>query len=211
MELVFNEYQSSLEDLKLNDYPQEVQEQFYDFVNNVPYIKYMVGKRPKARELPRDNKGRIIVDVTKPHILENMDYFRPSAIYYKKHGVYTHLRPNPNPNSEYGKWIREEIRRCYEGYIRESDGEWVTGNMYFFMNYCPIPMTKITGKSKKGERVIDFPEFWEGIYYRFHYIEQAQNGGLFNETGGNNGCEISSRGKSKSLTMAAIMAKYFVL
>ena len=211
MELIFNEYQSSLEDLKLNDYPQEVQEQFYDFVNNVPYIKYMVGKRPKARELPRDNKGRIIVDVTKPHILENMDYFRPSAIYYKKHGVYTHLRPNPNPNSEYGKWIREEIRRCYEGYIRESDGEWVTGNMYFFMNYCPIPMTKITGKSKKGERVIDFPEFWEGIYYRFHYIEQAQNGGLFNETGGNNGCEISSRGKSKSLTMAAIMAKYFVL
>ena len=211
MELVFNEYQSSIEDLKLNDYPQEVQEQFYDFVNNVPYIKYMVGKRPKAKDLPRDNKGRIIVDVTKPHILEDMDYFRPSALYYKKHGVYTHLRPNPNPNSEYGKWIREEIRRCYEGYVRESDGEWVTGNMYFFMNYCPIPMTKITGKSKKGERVIDFPEFWEGIYYRFHYIEQAQNGGLFNETGGNNGCEISSRGKSKSLTMAAIMAKYFVL
>lgn len=211
MELIFNEYQSSLEDLKLKDYPQEVQEQFYDFVNNVPYIKYMVGKRPKAKDLPKDNKGRIIVDVTKPHILENMDYFRPSALYYKKHGVYTHLRPNPNPNSEYGKWIREEIRRCYEGYIRESDGEWVTGNMYFFMNYCPIPMTKITGKSKKGERVIDFPEFWEGIYYRFHYIEQAQNGGLFNETGGNNGCEISSRGKSKSLTMAAIMAKYFVL
>ena len=211
MELVFNEYQSSIEDLKLNDYPQEVQEQFYDFVNNVPYIKYMVGKRPKAKDLPKDNKGRIIIDVTKPHILENMDYFRPSALYYKKHGVYTHLRPNPNPNSEYGKWIREEIRRCYEGYVRESDGEWVTGNMYFFMNYCPIPMTKITGKSKKGERVIDFPEFWEGIYYRFHYIEQAQNGGLFNETGGNNGCEISSRGKSKSLTMAAIMAKYFVL
>lgn len=211
MELVFNKYQSSLEELKIKDYPEEVQEQFYDFINNVPYIKYMVGNRPKAIDLPKDNKGRIIVDVTKPHILENMDYFRPSAIYYKKHGVYTHLRPNPNPNSEYGKWVREEIRRCYEGYVRESDGEWVTGNMYFFMNYCPIPMTKITGKSKKGERVIDFPEFWEGIYYRFHYIEQAQNGGLFNETGGNNGCEISSRGKSKSLSMAAIMAKYFVL
>ena len=112
------------------------------------------------------SKDRII------HInLEDMDYFRPSALRYKQTGSYTNLRPNPNPNSEYGKWIREEIRRCYEGYVRESDGEWVTGNMYFFMNYCPIPMTKITGKSKKGERVIDFPEFWEGIYYRFHYIE----------------------------------------
>ena len=131
----------------------------------------MVQERPKAKDLPRDDKGRIIVDITKPHILEDMDYFRPSALRYKQTGSYTNLRPNPNPNSEYGKWIREEIRRCYEGYVRESDGEWVTGNMYFFMNYCPIPMTKITGKSKKGERVIDFPEFWEGIYYRFHYIE----------------------------------------
>ena len=207
----FNEYQSSIEDLQLTSYPQEVQEQFWDFLNNVPYIKYMVQERPKAKDLPRDDKGRIIVDITKPHLLEDMDYFRPSALRYKQTGSYTNLRPNPNPNSEYGKWIREEIRRCYEGYVRESDGEWVTGNMYFFMNYCPIPMTKITGKSKKGERVIDFPEFWEGIYYRFHYIEQAQNGGLFDESGGNNGCEISSRGKSKSLSMAAIMAKYFVL
>ena len=207
----FNKYQSTPEDLNLESYPKEVQEQFWDFLNNVPYINYMVKERPRAKDLPKDDKGRIIVDITKPHILEDTDYFRPSALTYKQTGQYTTLRPNPNPNSEYGKWIREEIRRCYEGYVRESDGEWVTGNMYFFMNYCPIPMTKITGKSKKGERVIDFPEFWEGIYYRFHYIEQAQNGGLFDETGGNNGCEISSRSKSKSLTMAAIMAKYFVL
>lgn len=192
----FNEYQSTIEDLNLESYPKEVQEQFWDFLNNVPYINYMVKERPRAKDLPRDSKGRIIVDITKPHILENMDYFRPSALAYKQYGKYTNLRPNPNPNSEYGKWIREEIRRCYEGYVRESDGEWVTGNMYFFMNYCPIPMTKIVGKSKKGERVIDFPEFWEGIYYRFHYIEQAQKGGLFNDLGGNNGCEISSRGKA---------------
>ena len=192
----FNEYQSTIEDLNLESYPKEVQEQFWDFLNNVPYINYMVKERPRAKDLPRDSKGRIIVDITKPHILEDMDYFRPSALAYKQYGKYTNLRPNPNPNSEYGKWIREEIRRCYEGYVRESDGEWVTGNMYFFMNYCPIPMTKIVGKSKKGECVIDFPEFWEGIYYRFHYIEQAQKGGLYNDLGGNNGCEISSRGKA---------------
>lgn len=208
----FNEYQTSLEDLKLEDYPEEVREQFFDFINNVPYIGELISKdRKRAKDLPRDSKGRIVVDITKPHILEDMDYFRPSALHYKKHGVYSFLRPNPNPNSEYGKWIREEIRRCWEGYVRPSDGEWVTGNMYFFMNYCPIPMTKVVGKSKKGERIIDFPEVWEGIYYRFHYIDQAIHGGLFDDRGGLNGCEISSRGKSKSLTMAAIMAKYFVL
>ena len=60
-----------------------------------------------------------------------MDYFRPSAIHFQKYGCYTNLKPNANPNSEYGKWIREEIRRCYEGYIRKSDGEWITGYMYF--------------------------------------------------------------------------------
>lgn len=209
--MTFNKYQSSVEDLNLEDYPDEVKEQFWDFIDNVPYIKYMVGERPRACDLGRDDKGRIIVDITKPHILENMEYFMPSALHYRKYGTYTKLRPNKNPNSEFGKWFRTELIRCLEGYVRESDGEWVTGNMYFFMNYCPIPLTKITGKSKKGERIIDFPEMWEGIYYRYHYIEQAQHGGIFNPSGGNNGCEISSRGKSKSLSMAAIMAKYFTI
>ena len=214
----FNKYQSSIEQLHLDQYPQEIQDQFLDFINNVPYIRRLISKdRPRAKDLPRDDKGKIIVDLTNPHIFEDMDYFRPTALHFQKTGRYTDLRPNPNPNSEYGKWIREEVRRCYEGYVRPSDGEWVTGNMYFFMNYCPIPLTKIVKGSKKGQRVVDFPEWWEGIYYRYHYLEQAQNGGIFSikktdgEIGGDNGCEISSRGKSKSLTMAAIMAKYFVL
>ena len=211
-DLIFNKYQSSLEELKIEDYPQEVQEQFFDCINNIPYIKSLISPtRLKAKDLPKDSDGKIIIDLTKPHILEDMDYFRPSAIHYQTYGVYTKLRPNPNPNSEYGKWIREEIRRCYEGYVRESDGEWITGDMYFFLNYCPIPQTRMIKGSKKGERVIDFPEFWEGIYYRFHYIYQAQYGGISDVEGGKNGCEISSRGKSKSLTMAAIMAKRFVL
>ena len=211
-DLIFNKYQSSLEELKIEDYPQEVQEQFFDCINNIPYIKSLISPtRLRAKDLPKDSDGKIIVDLTKPHILEDMDYFRPSAIHYQTYGVYTKLRPNPNPNSEYGKWIREEIKRCYEGYVRESDGEWITGDMYFFLNYCPIPQTRMIKGSKKGERVIDFPEFWEGIYYRFHYIHQAQYGGISDVEGGKNGCEISSRGKSKSLTMAAIMAKRFVL
>ena len=210
--LIFNEYQSSLEELNVKDYPEEVQEQFFDFINNVPYIKHLVSPtRLRAKDLPRDEQGRIIVDITKPHILEDMDYFRPSAIHFQKYGCFTKLRPNPNKNSEYGKWFREETRRCYEGYVREYDGEWVTGDMYFFLNYCPIPLTKMKKGSNKGERVIDFPEFWEGIYYRFHYIEQAVKGGIFEPIGGKNGCEISSRGKSKSLTMASIMAKRFII
>ena len=208
----FNKYQSSIEDLNLNSFPEEIQEQFNNFITNVPFIKHLISpSRLRAKDLPRDKDNKIIIDITNPHILEDMDYFRPSAIHYQKCGCYTKLRPNPNPNSEYGKWVREEIRRCHEGYIRYSDGEWIPGNLYFFLNYWPIAQTKTVKGSKKGNRIIDFPEVWDGIYLRYHYIDQAQHGGLFDSKGGNNGCEISSRGKSKSYSMSAIMGKYFVL
>ena len=105
--------------------------------------------RGYAKDRPRDKEGKIIVDLANPHILENMDYFRPSALAYKKNGgMYTLLRPNANPNSEYGKWIREEKRRCWEGYVRPSDGEWVPGPLYFYMNYCPIIQSKIRKGTK---------------------------------------------------------------
>ena len=212
IDLKFNEYQTSIEDLHLTDYPEEIQEQFYDFITNVPFIRNLISvDRPRAKDLPRDEKGRAIIDICNPPILEDMDYFRPSALHFKKYGNYTDLRPNPNPNSEYGKWIREEIKRCYYGYVRESDGMWVTGDEYFFLNYWPIEQTEIKEKGKKGDRIIDFPEVWEGINLRYHYIDQAINGGLYNPNGGNNGCEISSRIKSKSYTMSAMMGKRFVL
>ena len=201
---IFNEYQTPLEELHLDEEPQEVQEQFYDFLNNVPYIKNLVSpNRPRAKDLPRDDDGKIIIDMTNPPILEDMDYFRPTALHYQKYGTYTNLRPNPNPNSEYGRWIREEVRRCYEGYIRESDGMWITGDNYFFLNYCPILLTKqVSGK--KALRIVDFPEIWEGHVLKFHYINLARNNGK-------HGAELASRGKGKSYSLAGCIAKRFIL
>jgi hypothetical protein len=168
--------------------------------------------RQYAKDRPRDKKGRIIVDLANPHIVENVDYFRPSAIHYQKHGTFTNLRPNANPNSEYGKWIREERRRCWEGFVRPYDGEWVTGYMYWFLNYSPIMLSKIIEGTKRANRVEDFPEFWEGIYFRFHYMEQAANGGLYNNFEGGNHCaELASRGKGKSFSLASILSHDFIL
>ena len=203
--MIFNEFQTSLEDLHIDKEPQEIQDQFFDFINNVPYIRNLVStKRLKAKDLPRDNEGRIIIDLTNPHILENMDYFRPTAIHYKTTGRVSNLRPNPNPNSEYGKWIREEVRRCNEGYVRESDGEWITGDYYFFLNYCPILLSKIQEGSRKALRVWDFPEVWEGHYLKFHYAKIARDNG-------HHGAELASRSKGKSYSLAALIAKRFLL
>lgn len=201
-----NEHQTPIEDLNLGEAPKEIQEQFYDFINTVPYIRSLISKdRPRAADLPKDEKGRIIVDITKPHILEDMDYFRPSAIHFQQTGRFTDLAPNGNPNSEYGKWMDEEIRRCFEGMVRPSDGEWITGDYYFFLNYCPILQAKKDKKdSKKANRVVDFPKVWEGHYYKTHYLNQARNNG-------HHASELASRGKGKSYLGAALLAKRFIL
>ena len=200
-----NEYQTEITKDFLESLPEEVAEQLLDFVTNVQYIKNLISPdRKRARDLPRDEKGRIKVDLTNPHILENMDYFRQSAIHFQTHGCYTFLRPNPNPNSEFKKWIDEEKRRCREGYVRDYDGEWVTGYMYWYMNYCPIMLTKITEGKKKASRIEDLPETWEGIYLRFHYLDQAREAG-------NHAIELARRGCSKSYTIASMMSKNLIL
>ena len=204
MDFVFNEYQTSIDDKTLGTYPKEVREQFIEYINNIPYIRSLISvNRPYAKDLQRDDSGKIIVDITNPHILEDMDYFRPAALHYRQHGCYTFLQPNNNPNSEFGKWIREEVRRCYEGYVRPSDGEWITGDYYFFLNYCPIQVAKKT-KTKKAKRVIDFPDVWEGHYYLSHYLEQARDNG-------HHACMLAARGKGKSYFGASRLAKRFVL
>lgn len=217
-----NKYQTELTEELVNSLPQEVQDQLFDIINNVEFVKRLISPtREYAKDRPRDDKGRIIVDLVNPHILENMDYFRSSAIHYEKYGTLTNLRPNANPNSEYGKWIREERRRIWDGYVRESDGEWVTGYLYWFLNYSPMMLSKIREykdkdgkkrKSKRADRVESLPECWEGIYWRFHCLDQASNGGLYNNfEGGQHMAELASRGKGKSYSLASILNHIFVV
>lgn len=198
-----NKYQTPITQELLDKYPQEVQEQFLDFINNVPYIKNLISlNRPYTKDLPKDENGRAIIDLTNPPLHKDMDYFKPTALNYQKYGKVCNLRPNPNPNSEYGKWIREEVRRIYEGYTRE-DGEFVTGDMYYFLNYCPILLSKVSS-GKKALRVWDFPEFWEGHWLKFIYSEMARNNG-------HHCAELASRSKGKSFSLASMIAKRFIL
>ena len=205
MDIRMNKYQTPLTEELLSSLPDEIVEQLYDYINNIPFIRNLISPdRKYARDLPRDNKGRIIVDLTNPHIIEDADYFRPAALHYLKHGCYTFLKPNSNPNSEFRKFWDEELRRCWEGYIRPSDGEWVTGFCYWFLNYCPMMVNEIVAGSKKAIRKESFPFFFEGIYWRFHYLYQAREFGK-------HAIELAKRGCAKSYSLASIMSHNLIL
>lgn len=200
-----NKYQTELTEELMNTLPQEVQEQLLETLTTVEFVKRLISpNRPYARDLPKDEKGRIIVDITNPHIIEDADYFRQPALHFLKYGCYTFLKPNSNPNSEFRRHWDEEKRRCYEGYVRESDGEWVTGFNYWFMNYCPMMVNRLIEGRKKAIRTEAFPFFFEGIYWRFHYLWQAREGGK-------HAIELAKRGCAKSYSLAAIMSHNLIL
>jgi hypothetical protein len=154
---------------------REILEDLMEFYSTVTFIQNLTNpQRKRAKDLPKDEKGRIIVDITNPHILEDTDYFRPAAIHYKKFKKYTNLFPNSSPNSEYRRFWREEARRCRDGYVRESDGEWIPGSMYFYLNYTPILKNTLIKGTKRTDRDWDFPDFYDGYYLMQHYTEQAK-------------------------------------
>lgn len=200
----FNKCQTPLEDLHLEKYPAEVQEQFWDFLNNVPFIRWMVSPdRPLVSELPRDNEGRAIIDITHPPILEGSDYFRPSALAFKRNkGRYTTLRPNANPNSDYGKWLYGERERGWNGYCNPETGMWVTGDYYWMLNFCPMHL--VENENGIDIRTVAHPRFWDGQFLMSHYFLQAR-------THGHHAAELASRGKGKTSFGGGLLAKRCII
>lgn len=200
-----NEYQTPLTQELIDSLPDEIQQQLFSDINNIPFIKNLISaKRPLIKDLPRDEKGRAIVDLSNPPIITDVDYFRPAALYYMEHGCYTYLKPNSNPNSEYVKHWKEEIRRCLEGYVRKSDGAWVTGYEYWFLNYTVILVNKIVKGTKRAIRDQGFPYFFESTHWRFMYLYQAKQLGKHY-------IELSKRGSGKSYFLASFMSHNLIL
>jgi hypothetical protein len=204
--VVWNKCQTPLRELELDKYPQEVQEQFWDYLNNVPFIRWMVSPaRPYISELPKDEFGRAIIDVTHPPILEGSDYFREAALTWQndpKH-KYTNLKPNSNPNSEFGKYIREERRRGWEGYCNPETGMWVTGDHYWLLNYCPMHLV-VKRDDGLEMRTTRHPKFWDGQFLVYHYERQSR-------MHGHHSAYLASRGKGKTGMGAEKAAKRFII
>lgn len=200
----FNNIQTQLTDDVLDMLAQAVRSDLTECIEQIPFIRNLSAadrKRVSDVEINPET-GKIIVDITNPHILENMDYFRQSAIHFQNHGCYTFLYPNRAPNSEYVKFWKQEAKRCREGMVRE-DGEWITGYYYFYLNYSPIQKIIEREGSKRADRVTDFPNPYDGDYLYTHYVEQAREEGK-------HGATLKKRGAGFSFKAGSHLARNFI-
>ena len=106
--------------------------------------------------------------------------FSPAAEFFKKHKCYTLA---PRGTTDYNTYWEQETDRCLNGYVA-SDGDYITGYYYFYLNYSPImKLEEVKYTDRNGnvrtrrERILDFPRFWDYDYYYYNAIEEAEDQG----------------------------------
>lgn len=203
-----NKYQTRITEELRESIPKEVYDNLLEYISTIKFIKNLIAPehvRGFVKDRPEDplySDGRKLVDITNPHILEDIDYFRERAIFFKRNGKYTNIPPNSNPKSEYAEFWKEELRRWKYGMVRE-DGEWIPGELYFYWNYSPIWLVETVatggkdGKSQ-GERVKRFAKPWLGDYLYFHYTARAKRNGKHGKVLKTRGIGFSFKNASES-------------
>ena len=110
----------------------------------------------------RDNNGKWL----------DTSVFRKAGETFMKNGYYC---PDPYGSPAWYEFWKEERRRCLKGY--EVAGHRITGNYYFYLNYCPIQKVDILNATgRRANKIKDFPDFWDGDYNYFWIRDIARNG-----------------------------------
>lgn len=145
-------------------------------ISSCVFISRLVSDKIKrVSELEKDSKGKVIVDIEHPHILEDMDYFRQAALRFNKTGKYCDYERSTRKDSDYMKFWRREKERIINGLVRE-DGEWIPGTLYFYWNYSLMTINK--KNSEYDDRKDALPDPYLGDYLLFHYLHQGRIEGL---------------------------------
>lgn len=100
----------------------------------------------------------------------NTQVFREEGNHFMKHGYYC---ADPWGSPAWYEYWAEQRRRCIEGH--SVGGAKITGDHYFYMNFCPIK--KVDDKSGgKSTKIKGFADFWDGDYNYFWVREIARQG-----------------------------------
>jgi hypothetical protein len=130
----------------------------------------------------------------------NTEVFREEARKFQKYGTYC-LDPWGSP--DWFTYWQEQRNRIINGY--SSGGVKITGDHYFYLNFCPILKVEDMN-AKKSAKVTDFPDFWDGDYNYFWSREIAFNG-IVDGLGVQTEFEETCRVQAKSLPEAEVQKK----
>ena len=130
----------------------------------------------------------------------NTQLFREEGKNFIKQGYYCN-DPWESP-AWYDYWY-EQRKRCTEGYT--VGGSKITGEHYFYLNFCPIMKVDDTSKSK-SKKIKGFPDFWDGDYNYF-WIRMIAKEGLLDAVGDEEKREVIL--KLDSLNQAVELKKLY--
>lgn len=139
--------------------------------------------------------------------LTNMEEFITVRKEFQATGKYTQATRNLNEQSTYMKFWKREEDRCLNGYSIGND--YISGYNYWYWNYYPMirfekgVANEVTGKVR-AKRIYDFPDIYDGDYFWFHYIEEAEKRGL-------HAANIKARRKGYSNKSASMITRNFYL
>ena len=122
-----------------------------------------------------------------------------------KHFIeYKQYTREPTGSKAWFNFWKQERERCLKGYSFGSD--YVSGYEYFYLNYSPILKTEVIheniGGQNQADRIIGFPDYWDGDTEFFNYIDDA-------EKSGKHALLLGSRGKGKSLKAGSMCVRNY--
>ena len=101
----------------------------------------------------------------------NTEVFREEALHFMKYGYYTSA---PVLSPDWVAYWREQLDRCLNGY--SVGGCRITGDHYFYLNFCRIKLTDVVRTARSAEKSVTFPHFWDYDYNYYHSVEIARHG-----------------------------------
>ena len=97
------------------------------------------------------------------------DRFRQAALHYMENGFYTNALPG---TKDYYDYWDEERHKCLYG--QTIDDVTITGNHYFYLNYCPIDRSVeeiLPDGTILAKRERTFPAFYDGDWKYFTAVD----------------------------------------
>lgn len=144
-----------------------IAEPWDDFLSTIPFeeiesdpVRYGELTLPGTRN-PVSNMGRDYL------FFKDTKKLSPAAENFKKYGEYC---PYIKGTQMWHEFWDNEWERCENGY--EVDGFWISGEYYFYLNYCIISSVL---DEQSGEPMLQFPLFLSMDYYWFMELYKAEN------------------------------------